>query len=224
MATARETIITGLEALRVIGMGQNPPSAMATYCLRQLNNYIAQIGGMPMRNVSPSSGYTISRTWPAMRVLCQAGCRSVILPQGTVPDGTRVEVVDAANSAATSNITISGNGWKIGAASSLTINTNGGSVLLMFRTDLGRWVEYDDLGLDDDIPFPRELNQAIALNAAKTYTRFGQSLSAEDAAAAIEGARQLRARYRKPPPFVHDAAVSNISGEDCVAYSDDEIV
>lgn len=222
MATARETINTGLEALRVLGFGQSPTSAQAEYCLKQLNAYIAQLtgfgGSLPLMNVRTSSGYDLSTRWPAVRVQMVGG-GTIVLPKGEgashVPDGMRVHAVDASETAASSNIVIDRNGWLIdGAASNYTISTNGGSVMLMFRADLGDWIVLDPagLGLEDDLPFPADFDEAIALNAAIRYTRFGQRLAESDAQIAERGRTRLRARYTKPPAAVFDSAASAIGG------------
>lgn len=220
MATARETIQTGLEALRVVGFGQSPTSAQAQYCLKQLNAYIRSIkgfgGSLPLQTVAAAQiGSQVSTRWPAVRVLCQGG-ETITLPDPrlcVVPDGMRVEIVDAALAAASSNIVIARNGGLIdGAASNYTISTNGGDVSLMWRADAGNWQVMEDLGLDDELPFPTDFDEAIALNAADRYTRFGQALSDRDAARAKAGASRIRARYAKPPAAQFDAAVSSIGG------------
>lgn len=217
MTTARETITTGLQALKVLGFGQSPTSAQADYCLRQLNAYIRQIvgysGSLPLQNIRISSSYQVCARWPAIRLHCMAGL-TVTLPESPPPDGMRVEVVDTAGTAATNNITIARNGWKIaGAAANATISTNGASRLYMFRADIGDWKLASDLGLDNDLPFPADFDEAIALNAATRYSLFGQRLSPDDYLLADRGAKRLRARYAKPPMAQFDPAVSGVGGE-----------
>lgn len=218
MATAQETIITGLEALRVIGMGQQPTTAQSQYCLKQLNNWLFEKLGfgasLPLQNVRVDSAYQVGTRWPAVRLMCVAG-RSVTLPEFPI-DGQIVEIVDAAETADTSNITVSRNGWLInGVASDYTISTEGANKKLRFRADLGDWQVLADLALSDSLPYPREFDKTIALNAAMDYTRFGQSLSARDQESAARGMTKLRARYAKPPATQFEAAVSNIGGASC---------
>jgi len=220
MATARETIQTGLEALRVVGFGQSPTSAQAAYCLKQLNNWLFERLGfgasLPLQNLRVDAAYDVGTRWPAARLMCTTGV-TITLPEHPI-DGQIVEIVDAAETADTSNITIARNGWLInGAASNYTISTEGANVKLRFRADLGDWQVLADLGLDDRLPYPREFDKAIALNAARDYTRFGQSLSRRDEESADEGMRKIRARYVKPPAIPYDPAVSGISGEQCGA-------
>jgi hypothetical protein len=216
MATALETIITGLEALRVIGMGQQPTQAESTYCLKHLNAFIAELqgqgGSLPLVDLRISSAYTVGTRWPALRLICTTTGITITLPEYPV-DGQRVEIVDAAETADTSNITVSRNGMLInGAASNYTISTEGGATKLMFRADLGDWKVMSDLALATNLPYPSDFDVPIALNAARAYTRFGQSLSAADERRADKGLARLRARYAKPPAAQVDPAVSGISG------------
>lgn len=215
MATARETIQTGLEALRVVGFGQAPTSAQAAYCLKALNQHLRQLQGfgasLPLQNVRVESAYQVCTRWPAVRLMCLGGV-TITLPERPI-DGQRVAIVDASETADTANISVARNGWLInGAASNYTISTEAANVTLMFRADLGDWIVLADLGLDDALPFPSDFDEAIALNAAKTYHRFGQSLSRDAEDRAAEGRRRLRARYAKPPAAQYDPAVPGVSG------------
>jgi hypothetical protein len=217
MATALATIITGLEALRVIGMGQQPTQAQSQYCLKHLNAFLAELqgvgGSLPLQDERIASAYTVGTRWPAVRLICTTTGITITLPECPI-DGQRVEIVDAAETADTSNITVARNGMLInGSASNYTISTEGGATRLMFRADLGDWKVMTDLALTDSIPYPSDFDMPIALNAARAYTRFGQSLSASDERRAERGLRRLRARYAKPPVAQFDPAVSGVSGQ-----------
>jgi hypothetical protein len=220
MATAQETIVAALQALRVLGEGQQPTTARNQYALRQLNSYIRQLAGfsgsLTFVNYRPDGNYELTTRWPAVRLQCMGGY-TITLPKGDggvpVPDGMRVDIVDVAGTAAASNITIARNGWKInGSAADYTINTNGASVGLMFRADLGDWKLVDDLALADALPFSEDFDEAIALNLARRLTLYGQSLSRDDEKRADMGAKRIRARYAKPPAAAFDAAISSIGG------------
>jgi hypothetical protein len=221
MTTALETITSGLEALRVIGMGQQPTQAQSTYCLKHLNAFIAELAGfggsIAFISETVEGSFNVGTTYPAIRLLCLNGA-TVTLPQADSsivppPDGMRVHVIDAAETADTSNITIARNGWLInGAASNYTISTEGGSAMLMFRADQGDWKLVSSLALADTVPFPSDFDMPIALNAALRYTRFGQRLSEEDQRLARRGMNRIRARYAKAPTAVFDLAASGIAG------------
>lgn len=186
----------------MVGFGQAPTSAQATYCLKVLNAYLRRLVGagasLPLQNERVDSAYSVGTRWPAVRLLCLSGV-TVTLPEHPV-DGQIVEIVDAAETADTSNIIVARNGFLINStASNYTISTAGANVKLRFRADLGDWIVLADLGLDDDLPFPDEFDEPIALNAAKRYSIFGQRLSDDDMKTAKMGANLLRARYAKAP-------------------------
>ena len=88
MTTARETIITGLQALKVLGFGQSPTSAQGEYCLRQLNAYIRQLvgfsGSLPLQNIRVTSAYQVCNRWPAIRL--NAATRYTLFGQRLSPD------------------------------------------------------------------------------------------------------------------------------------------
>ena len=111
MATAQETIVAALQALRVLGEGQQPTTARNQYALRQLNSYIRQLAGfsgsLTFVNSRPDGNYELTTRWPAVRLQCMGGY-TITLPKGDggvpVPDGMRVDIVDVAGTAAASNI------------------------------------------------------------------------------------------------------------------------
>jgi hypothetical protein len=215
MATAQVTIVTALQALRVLGEGQSPTTARNEYCLRQLNSYLRQLAGfggsLPFINERVSSAYQIGTRYPCVRLMCVAGV-TLTVPERPI-DGQRIEIVDASETADTSNITVARNGWLInGAASDYVISTEAANVKLMFRADVGDWKLVDDLALGDQLPFPADFDEAIALNLARRLTLYGQRLAPEDADLADKGAKRIRARYAKPPAAQFDSAVSNIGG------------
>lgn len=214
MATAQETIVTALQALKVLGLGESPTTAQNVYCLKQLNAYLRQLRSfgvsLAMINRRVDSSYQVGLQWPALRLECTTGV-TITLPEGAgqpVPDGMRIEVIDVAGTAASSPITIARNGWKInGAAANYTISANGGAANLFFRAELGDWRLLADLALADDLGLPAEFDEAIALNAARRFTLFGQRLSPEDFELAEHGEARLRARYGKAPPATFDPAL-----------------
>lgn len=207
MATARETITDALKLLRVLGFGQAATSAQATECLERLNDWINGIVGFgaspPLQDLKIDADYEIIPESLAMRLLCaHSGAITITLPDGISrtnmpPDGMRLAIVDVSGAAATNNITVARGGWKIaGSAANATISTNSASRLYMFRADLGDWKLAADLGLDDDLPFPADFDQASKLILADLCSgRFGQSLSSRDMERMKDGEARFRARY-----------------------------
>lgn len=213
MATARETITTALQALRVKGFGQNPSSAEAEYCLKQLNGFVKQLlgfgGSLPMQNLRASSAYQVTTQWPALRVQCMGGL-TVTLPSGecgaAIPDGFRLHVVDVSGGG---GVSIARNGWLInGLASDYAVS---GEAMLFFRADTGDWKPIGALTLNDQLPFPDDFDQGVAFALANgRLPLFGQVLNSDVRAMAEEGERRISARYCKPPPANLGCFVSNI--------------
>lgn len=223
MATAAETIKLALRKLRVIGQGANPNSAQQTDALTELNAYLNELAGfgssLQWRDYYVDSACEIIADYPAQRLLCRHGSAlTITLPEGTagrpIADGFRVGIVDATNAAATYNITLARNGWKIaGSAANATISTNSASVVYMFRADLGDWKLAANLSTGDSLPFPAEFDLAIALLLANRLSgEYGQNLAESDRYAMIAGKAKLMNRYCPPPILYPEGAVSNLGG------------
>lgn len=222
-------------ALGALGFGQNPSSAMAQAGLDALYDYLKHVcgvdGGLPPQQVRTASSFTLSTAWPAVRVQAIGGI-TITLPEGAdgdpIADGFRIEVADVSRTAGTSNITIARNGWQINAAAAnTTISSNGGVARLFFRAELGDWKSVPtSLALSDHVTgaaglLPEEFDEFLPkLLALRVQGGIGQGLSDTDTAIAGEGARRLRARYRKPPRAVFDSAVSAIGARFCGAIED----
>lgn len=74
------------------------------------------------------------------RILCTAGGQTITLPNSGLQDGDTISITDAANTAASSNITVARNGNNIQRlAEDLTINVNAATVVLVYSSSLG-WI------------------------------------------------------------------------------------
>lgn len=208
--TAAECIRLALRKLRVIGQGQNPDSAAQTDALTELNAMLNGLVGfgssLQWKDLYVEEDYEIFPSYPAQRLLCQhSSTLTITLPEGAadspIADGMRVAIVDVSANAATYNITVARNGWKIAAAAAnATISTNSASVVYMFRAELGDWKLAADLATADSLPFPTEFDLPIALMLAhRLGGEYGQELSQADFYY-MRGARtKLRNRYCQPP-------------------------
>lgn len=223
MATASQTISDAYEILRINGIGRSPSAAQSAYALRRLNNWLDGLvgfgGSLPFLDVPVDSAYEITTVWPAVRVICQHdSALTVTLPKGSqwrpVQDGFRVGIVDATGAAATNNITLARNGWKIaGSAANATISTNNVSRIYMFRGELGDWKLAADLASGDDLPFPAAFDDPVALILADLIGgRFGQRLSERDTERMKDGEERLRALYCRPPPVDFSSEAANVNG------------
>lgn len=226
---ARETIRRAYRALRVIGLGRNPSSAMADEGLKALEGMIAQLvgfgGGLPVITKRIAGNYDLGTAWPAVRLQCTSSGITITAPDGdgAIPiyDGYRVEIVDLSGAAASSPITFARNGSIIaGAAADAALSTNFGRKAYFYRQDRGDWRLVEALTLDSIVTdqssgaglFPADFDEALPRMLAKRVgSGVGQALLRDDAELAEEGERRMRARYCKPPPMAYPAAVSNMS-------------
>ena len=72
------------------------------------------------------------------RILCTSGGFTITLPNSGLVDGDTISITDAANTAASSNITVARNGNQIQRLSEdLTINVNAATVVLVYSSSLG---------------------------------------------------------------------------------------
>ena len=227
---ARETIRRAYRALRVIGLGRNPSSAMADEGLKALEGMISQLvgfgGGLPIITKRISGSYDLNTSWPAMRLQCTSAGVTITAPDGdgAVPiyDGYRVEIVDLSGLAGTSPITFARNESLIdGAAANDTLAVSLGRKSYFYRQDRGDWRPIEALTLDSIITdqvsgaglFPADFDETLPRMLAKRVgSGVGQSLLEDDADLAAEGERRMRARYCKPPPMAYPIAVSNMGG------------
>ena len=223
MVTAANCIKYALRKIRVIGQGATPSSAQSTESLYQLNELLNEIIGygssVQFQDIYVDGAYEIVPTYNAQRLLCRhTAALTITLPEGTasrpIADGMRLNIVDASGAAATYNITIARNGWKIAAsAANATISTNSASNVYLFRADLGDWKLGASLATGDDLPFPSEFDSAFTLMLAHRLAgAYGQNLSEADFHAWRGGKAKLRNKYCQPATTKPDGAASNIGG------------
>lgn len=223
MATAQVTIKTAFRKIRAIGQGENPTSAQSADALTELNALLNELIGfgssMQWKTTYVDSAVTVDWSYPAQRLLCRnTAALTITLPEGTVSapiqDGFRLGVVDVAGTAATYNITLSRNGWRIaGSAANATLSTNSVNRVYMFRADLGDWKLAADLAVGDDLPFPSEFDLGFALMLGHRLSgEYGQQLAQSDLYAMMGAKNKLRNRYCSPPILYPDGAVTNLGG------------
>lgn len=223
MVTAANCIKYGLRKIRVIGQGATPSSAQSTEALYELNALLNEIvgfgAGVQFQDIYVDSAYEIVPTYNAQRIICRhSAALTITLPEGTesrpIADGMRVNIVDASGAAATYNITVARNGWKINAsAANATISTNSESRLYMFRSDLGDWKPASSLASGDEIPFPSEFDNTFQLMLAhRLGGGYGQRLSEADFNAMRGGKAKLRNKYCMPATMLPEGAVGNLGG------------
>lgn len=132
------------------------------------------------------------------RLVCNlTSAETLYLPPNPV-DGTRVAVIDERGSFATTPLTISANGRKIGGSSSVTLSTTSTNKSWFYRADLGDWVEVTDLLVTDESPFPSEFDELLVLLLAfRINPRHETQMSQESYQELMRLRRNFRARYKK---------------------------
>lgn len=123
-------------------------------------------------------------------------------------EGQRIAIVDAGESLATYNLTLSGNGRRIEEGSSVVLSTSGLSRQWLYRADTANWHRISDLTTSDQMPFPQEFDELFIVRLAIILApQHSASLSPEAASDLERAETKLRARYRKRRPLQDSGAL-----------------
>lgn len=187
-------------ALRINGTlaaGDEPSPEEAQDSLGAYNRMIrAMFGTVIGPRVSPA-GAIINTTAISGRIYI-VGSQTLIITLPYNPrSGARVAVVDGNDNLATAPVTIARNGRLLeGAASNVTMNTNGEERAWFFRGDTGNWERERDLILTDSPYFPEELVSRLPWMLAFTLmSEFGAEIRPDVAQMATEGRQHFNRVY-----------------------------
>lgn len=142
-----------------------------------------------------TSAYTVQS--PSILHVIATAALTITLPKEP-KDGYRVKVVDVAANFATNNVTIARNGWQIaGAASDVTLSTNGQTKEYMFRADLGDWKDITrPLTAASTVPFPAEFDGPLAaILGVRILEVFPRDAGQTVYTRAADGLSLLQSRY-----------------------------
>lgn len=113
-------------------------------------------------------------------------------------DGERFSFVDTSDNLATYNLTVDGNGRKIGAGFSTVVNTNGATAEYMYRADIGTWLKFTPLEADDTFPFPTEFDDLFVIGLAmRINPRNAVQADVQSQQQYTRLLRMFKARYRQ---------------------------
>lgn len=210
MTLASAIITSAYRESNLIAIVSTPSTAEVTEGLALLNSLILSVlgneVGKELHDIAIGGAYDQSQfvsSWIPENVrlaLNLAAARSVSAHPRPY-EGQRMAIADVGNNLATRNLTISGNGRLIEAASSITLNTNGLSRQWMYRGDTGNWVRVSALASSDEMPFPVEFDDYFQTRLALRLNPRHSAATAQETIAALKRAEtQLRARYRRPRP------------------------
>lgn len=209
----------------LIPIGVEPTAAEQTEGLRRLQAIIKSVMGnevgeelqawdIPERFPNYRASTNLE-PWPNSRLLCQlAAPTTVTFPARGLRDGARMAVHDLDGDFATNNLTIDANGYLIDGALTDVLSTNNQIIEYMFRADLGEWIIWTDLEIDDNMPFPQEFDELfVALLAMRLNPRHNSVTRGETQATIQRGILQLRARYRQKVAMPSELALQQRTRE-----------
>lgn len=142
--------------------------------------------------------------------LYQVGSAAITLTLPAQPrNGARIGVVDANLALSTNACTVNRNGRLLeGAASNITLNTNGTSRIWFFRGDTGNWVREADALADDVVYFPDPLAAYLPdMLAVYLAGEFGSDIRQDVVFKAMEGRQAFARTYARRGRNSMDAPV-----------------
>lgn len=104
-------------------------------------------------------------------------------------------------------LTLDGNGRTIGGAPQQQYYAPVPNMQWLYRADLGDWVPVQDMGLNDQCPFPEEFDDfficALSMRLAPRYQKI---TAAETQKCAVDTLKRLKARYRQAGVTVYGSS------------------
>lgn len=231
MTTVSQIITDAYRQGNLIAKGATPTTAEQTEGLRYLNRIVKSVFGseagedlLPFpigrENISRPGGYPWYNDVPDNDWFVPKNLRLMFNLQDAVSiylhpdpdDGSRFAVKDVAGNLSTFNATIYGNGRNIDGASSIVLNTNGEASEWFYREDLGNWVKYTNLALEDTFVFPEEFDDFfITMLAIRLNPSYGVQLDPQSSAILSRSKRQMVARYRQSIPTASELGLLRLT-------------
>lgn len=111
-------------------------------------------------------------------------------------EGARLSVVDLGGNLSTNNLTINANGRHIQGSNTLVLSDDGVTDDWLYRSDVGDWIRYTSLALDDTFPLPEEFDDFfVIMLAMRLNPAYGQQLDGQSLELLRRARKQIRARY-----------------------------
>jgi hypothetical protein len=212
--------------------GASVSSTQETEALKRLNVLVLPVLGqeagvkftdLPVGegNVSDTGFYAVpwTETYPLpanVRLVANLEGATELLLCPEPEDGARLALIDASGNLATHNLTLTGNGRLIEAATTLVLSTDSLSAQWFYRADLGDWRRVTDFVAADEFPFPPEFDDFfVVMLAMRLNPRHGRALAEESGAAFAKSRTAFRNRYRQTITRKADAALMLTGGRRC---------
>lgn len=187
-------------ALRINGSlaaGDEPSASEGQDSLAAYNRMVRSMFGTVIGpRVSPGYG-TINLTGVSGRVYI-VGSQTITITLPYNPrSGARIGIADGNANLATYPVTVARNGRLLeGAASNITLSTNGTTRTWFFRGDTANWERERDLDLTDEPYFPDELQARLPwMLAFMLMSEFGAEIRPDVAQMATEGRQHFNRVY-----------------------------
>lgn len=195
--TVLDIIKAAMRINGTIAAGDEPEASDAQDSLDAFNRMVRSMFGTVIGpRVSPA-GAIINLTGISGRTYV-VGSQTITITLPYNPrSGARVGVADGNAALATYPVTIARNGRLLeGAASNITLSTNGATRSWFFRGDTGNWERERDLVLTDTPYFPEELNARLPwMLAFMLMSEFGAEIRPDVAQMATEGRQHFNRVY-----------------------------
>lgn len=229
MTTAQTIIQRAFRQENIINAGSTPTSAEETEALALLNSLVGQIIGFELgelladwqvplaftgqyqeqnpRDPYGATGVNPNNLYPPINVRLLAtiaAATTVYLPQYP-NDGSRVAVVNTGSTSTA--LTLDANGRQIAGAASLLLDLSTDVPAEWFyRADTGEWVQYTDLIISDNSPFPDKYDMMLVTGLAIWLSpRYGVQPSDVTVSIYNDLRGKFRAQYKQytetPPSY-----------------------
>lgn len=231
MTTVSQIITDAYRQGNLIAKGTTPTSAEQAEGLRYLSRIVLSVFGseageelLPFaigrENISRPGGYPWYNTVPDNDWFVPKNLRLMLNLQESIDfylhpepnDGSRFAINDVAGNLATYNATVHGNGRNIEGSPTVTLSTNSSIIEWFYREDLGNWVRYAPIAIDDEFPFPEKFDDFFITELAlRINPSHGVALDQQAAASHARAKRQLTAKYRQIIPTASELALIRLA-------------
>lgn len=231
MTLISEIIYDAYRVSNILAIGASPTSIQTDEALRFLNRIVEGVYGfesgeqltpfaLGQANISHPSGYPWYGNNPDgewyvpknVRLILNLTASTEVYLHPCPNDGSRFAVVDNAQSLNINPLTVHGNGRMIESGQSILLDVDGTNQEWFFRADTNNWMKLTNLGLEDELPFPRMFDDMfIVLLAMRINPSYGAMLDPQSAEVLRKTTTKFQARYTQHIPIPSDLALLKLS-------------
>lgn len=229
MITAKQIIKNGFRELNLLSVKEAVVPGQEAEALELLNTFLNSLYGVELGEFSldwpvpPSTTAPVlsnfpqrpvnknlpADVWPFppgnVRLLLNLKADTkIFLPQAP-DDGARIQIVNI-GPATTFKLTLDGNGRLVDGGTTFTdLPSALTGVNLLYRADLGDWIDVKNMVLTDFSPLPAVYDDLLAIGVAiRLGPRYGRAVSKESAGRFLQLVKRLKAQYRQFVPQPND--------------------